>query len=99
MDITEIIENRSVILQVTGKDLAEFASDLIKRSKRELEESIASQKKESWLTANQVCDLLSVSMVTLHRWAKLNYLVPVMVGGRRLFSYTEVHSLLQKRTA
>lgn len=67
--------------------LRNFVNDLI--SERE------EVKKETYISANQVSNLLGVSKSTLWRWEKENYLVPVRVGNKLRYKESEVKQLME----
>ena len=52
-------------------------------------------KKETYISANQVSNLLGVSKSTLWRWEKENYLVPVRVGNKLRYKESEVKQLME----
>ncbi|MBK6699927.1 MAG: helix-turn-helix domain-containing protein [Saprospiraceae bacterium] len=53
-----------------------------------------SQKQQitskEWLTANEVCDLLKISLTTLHDWSWKGSLKKHKIGGRIRFRHDEV---------
>lgn len=62
-----------------------------------------SQKKASkkasantYLTRQEVCELLHISFPTLHRWVNLNILSCYKIGRRSLFKAKEVEATLVK---
>lgn len=52
-------------------------------------------KEETYLTRDQVMDMLNISPTTLWRWKKQDYLVPVEIGAKRLYLRSEVERLLK----
>ena len=68
---------------------------LIAEVKRELEQTIADEKAETYLSREKVAEILEVSKGTLWRWQKLNYLVPIMVGGKRRYRRSDVKRILE----
>lgn len=95
MDINELVQNGSkVTIAVSIEDLKDFASDLIDRTKRELEQAVISDKSETYPTPQQVAKILGVDLVTLWRWKNRGYLVPVEIGGKRRYLMSHVKALL-----
>lgn len=97
MTIAELIKSgTNVTFAVSANDLRRWHEDVITSTQRRLEESVVDDKTERYLTAQQVCDKLSIDMSTLWRWAKRKYLVPLKVGGQRRYKLSEVESLLER---
>jgi len=95
MNINELVQNGSkVTIAVSIEDLKDFASDLIDRTKRELEQAVISDKAETYPSQQQVAKILGVDLVTLWRWKNRGYLLPVEIGGKRRYIMSEVKALL-----
>ena len=82
-------------VEITIGDLIEANMLLIAEVKRELEQTIADEKAETYLSREKVAEILEVSKGTLWRWQKLNYLVPIMVGGKRRYRRSDVKRILE----
>lgn len=82
-------------VEITISDLIEANMMLIAEVKRELEQTIADEKAETYLSREKVAEILEVSKGTLWRWQKLNYLVPIMVGGKRRYRRSDVKRILE----
>lgn len=82
-------------IEITLGDLVEANSLLIAEVKRQLEQTIADEKTETYLSREKVAEMLEVSTATLWRWQKLNYLVPIMVGGKRRYRRSDVLKILE----
>ena len=72
--------NRSLLAELLEQDSEE-------REKR--------SKEETYLTREQVMDMLNISPTTLWRWKKQNYLVPIEIGAKRLYLGSEVERLMR----
>lgn len=91
MNIADIIKSGiNVTLAISANDLREWHKEVIEDTKRQLEELIVSEKAESYLSAKQVCDMLSINLSTLWRWEKKGHLVPIKIGGQRAFKLSEI---------
>lgn len=82
-------------INVKLNDLLECNRHLIKETKEELEKQIAEANEESYPTVDEVATMLGVSKTTLWRWAKLKYLTPVEIGGKRRYKMSDVKRLLE----
>ena len=76
-------------------DLVEFGNILISNVKSELEQTIADQRAETYLSIEKVMDMLGVCRGTLWRWQKVGYLVPINVGGQRRYRMSDVNNILK----
>ena len=72
----------------------DFAIFLIKNTKTELEAEVIAQQNESYLTRLETADFLKVDQATLWRWAKRGYLMPVEVGGKRMYRKSDLQRIL-----
>lgn len=84
-------------VEITLGDLVEANSLLIDEVKRQLEQTIADENAETYLSRKKVAEMLEVSTGTLWRWQKLNYLVPIMVGGKRRYRRSDVMKILGEK--
>ena len=95
LDLIEIAKHcPGLKVEISIGDLIEANTLLIAEVKRELEQSIADEKAETYLSRETVAEMLEVSTATLWRWQKLNYLVPIMVGGKRRYRKSDVMKIL-----
>ena len=76
---------------ISAADLERILRNLVNDLISEREEV----KKETYISANQVSNLLGVSKSTLWRWEKENYLVPVRVGNKLRSKESEVKQLME----
>lgn len=83
-------EAPGTIIAVQVGDLVEANNQLIDKVRADLEKEITERNTATMLTREMVMELFNVSSVTLWRWAKRGYLVPVMVGGQRRYKSTDV---------
>ena len=83
------------IISVRLADLLEANEALIERAKAQLEEHIADQRTEAYLSRQKVAEVLDVDLSTLHRWAQRKVLVPLTIGGKRKYKRSDVMRLLE----
>ena len=79
---------------ISAADLERILRNLVNDLISEREEV----KKETYISANQVSNLLGVSKSTLWRWEKENYLVPVRVGNKLRYKESEVKQLMEGKS-
>ena len=88
MNINEFANSgMNVSVTVTANDLLQFASHLIKETKKELEN----------LTPDEACMKLHINRTTLWRWHKTGYLTHVEAGGKRLYRQSDINAALSKQ--
>ena len=85
----------SLQVTITLGDLMEANTLLIADTKRELEQLITDQNAETYPSRDKVMEMLGVSEATLWRWAKIGYLVPLNVGGKRRYRMSDVKRMLE----
>ena len=71
-----------------------FSNELIKSTKKELEAELIAQQAVRYLTRAESCEMLKLDQSTLFRWAKRGYLVPIEVGGRRVYKLSDLKRIL-----
>ena len=80
---------------ITLGDLVEANNLLIAEAKQQLEQTITDQNTETYPSREKVMEMLDVSETTLWRWAKIGYLVPLNVGGKRRYKLSDVKRILE----
>lgn len=81
-------------ITIQKSDLLDFANLLITQTKNQLEAEVTAQKNESYLTRLETCDFLKVDQATLWRYAKRGYLMPIEVGGKRMYRKSDLQRIL-----
>ncbi len=95
MELSNLIQTGANInVTISLDDLRTFSNELIQQTKTDLEAVVNAELAETHLTTNQVSDYLGVNLSTLWRWAKRGYIVPIEVGGKRLYKMSEVKAIL-----
>lgn len=100
-DLFSIIQNGNgnIKLEVTGEDLLIFSNRLINQAKEELSTVLAEERKEKYLTKEEVKQLCDVCDTTLWHWARKNYLKPVKVGNKVRYRQSDIQKLLNGKTS
>lgn len=99
-NIMSMMENgANITVAITLEDLNRFLREVIAETKKELEEQIAEDKGERYLSIKQVCEMLDIDPSSLWRWRKRGYLVPVEVGGKRRYKMSDIRRILNGRAA
>lgn len=97
MSLQEIIQSgANVSITIATSDLLQFANHLIRSAKEELESSILAKKQETYVKPKDASKILQVDLSTLWRWNKMGYLIPIEVGGKRLYKQSDIDAILNK---
>lgn len=86
------------ITQVHGISPEEFKQEIIagvKKSLKEFGKTFRPAEDEVWLTRNQLKDMLSVSLTTIHNWCNEGVLKPYKIGCQTRFKKKEVIEILE----
>ncbi len=90
MNVGELLKcGSNVTISVSGADLKEFGMALIAEAKTLAQP----QQPERYLSTDQVCQMLNVSVGTLWRWNKSGYLSSVKVGRRPMYRQSDIDRL------
>ena len=84
-----------LVVSIKVGDLIEANSLLIEQARAQLEQKIADASGETYLSKDKVCQMLDVSVTTLWRWAKQNYLVPISYGGQKRYRKSDVERIVE----
>lgn len=83
---------------MSAEDLKAFGMNLLSEyAAQEAKKKEAAADEETFLTANQVCELLHVDRSTLWRWKKEGYLIPANVGSRMRYGMREIKKVMEER--
>lgn len=90
--LNPVPDNCTVQLVVNESDLRSIIEGIISDTIVKYDEN---NKKEKYLTTDEVMEILKVTRPTLWRWAKDHYLVPIKVGKRTLYRESDVSKLIE----
>ena len=93
MNLDNLFQNEpTTILAIRADQMREAIDYAISKTKSEFEEK---QIPEQYLTPKQTTKKLEVSLSTLWRWDKENYLKPVAIGGKRRYKLSDINEILK----
>lgn len=96
-DLIELAKScPDLTISVRLSDLIEANRELIEETKRELEQSLAETKKETYLTREKVMEMLEVAPSTLWRWEKCGYLIPISIGTKKRYRQSDILKILER---
>ena len=85
----------SLQVTITLGDLVEANTLLIAEAKQQMQQLIADNAAESYLSRDKVMEMLGVSECTLWRWARMHYLTPLSIGGKKRYRKSDIDRILQ----
>lgn len=98
IDIAELAKHcPNVTISIKIGDLIEANKQLVEDLRISLEKQIRDEHEERYLSSDDVCDMLNVSKPTLWRWEKIDYLIPIRVGGKVRYKLSEVKQILDDK--
>jgi len=84
------------LITITPEDLNQPIFDYIDKKFDELKLHLQPQQQTKYLTRLEVCELLNVSLVTLHTWNKNGKLKAYGIGGRVLYLQEDIDNAIIK---
>lgn len=91
MSVKEILDSgANITLAISPHDLEEFANLILTAREQERRDI------EELLSINSVCSILDVDRVTLWRWEKAKYLMPITIGKAKKYKKTDILNLINK---
>lgn len=85
----------NVIYQISKNDLEEMFISFLE--KREAEAKAEAANEERLLDSGEVETMLKVDKTTLWRWGKREYLVPLKLGGKNRYRFSDVKRIMEGR--
>lgn len=79
---------------ITHEELQNQFSQEIKKHFNDLKGHLQLQKPTDYLTRQQVADMLSVDLSTVHNWTNQGKLIPYGIGRRVYFKRSEIDNAL-----
>ena len=93
-----LASDANVILQISAKDLKEFAQNILVGAKSvAMIEAEAAATSDQLLTIDEASELLSVSKMTLYRWDQNGILKKVEIGGKRRYRKSDIERIVGTR--
>lgn len=98
-DIMSLLEdgNTGIVLQVTGRDLLNFANAIMDRACESEKQRAAEAGTKKYLTKKEVMALLGVCDATLWHWNRNRYLCPIKVGRKVFYDRKAVMSIMSNK--
>lgn len=86
----------NTILQVDRSELRAELKELYAEIRMEAERAAIIKASERLITPEQAADTLKVSKVTLWRWEKSGYLIPISIGGKKRYRNSDIAKIIEK---
>ncbi len=85
------------LIQVYEIDPEEFKNEILEGIEKllgEFSKKFTPKEPEIWLSRKDVCELLGVSIVTIHNWSKEGILTAYKIGSRIRFRKSDIDQTL-----
>lgn len=76
--------------------IQEIKKEIIPELKAELSKEFQPKEPTSYLTRQEVCEMLHIDLSTLHRWRKDGILIAYGLGNRIYFKRNEIEEFLNR---
>ncbi|UWX60382.1 helix-turn-helix domain-containing protein [Chryseobacterium oranimense] len=76
--------------------IREIKKEIIPELKEQLKEEFQPKEPTSYLTRNEVCEMLHIDLSTLHRWRKGGTLIAYGLGNRIYFKRNEIDEFINR---
>lgn len=76
--------------------IREIKKEIIPELKEQLKEEFQPKEPTSYLTRNEVCEMLHIDLSTLHRWRKDGTLIAYGLGNRIYFKRNEINEFINR---
>lgn len=83
-------------IQVTPEQLQDAILEGVKRQLDDLKKNFEPKTPNEYLTRNEVSEMLSVDLSTVHNYTKKGILQAYQIGGRVYYKRTEVENSIVK---
>ena len=82
----------NISVTISLDDLREFVTELVENGTATAPAPVEVERSREFMTRDEVCEYLGVTMPTLHRWNKLGYLTNVHVGRKVRYRREDVEA-------
>jgi excisionase family DNA binding protein len=76
--------------------IREIKKEIIPELREQLKEEFQPKEPTSYLTRNEVCEMLHIDLSTLHRWRKEGTLIAYGLGNRIYFKRNEIDEFINR---
>ena len=91
------MENSIILHSTPLKDFRDIIGNIVEEKLKQFKpETLQTNANSEYLTRREVCDLLKISLATLHYYSKDGILKGYRIGGRVLYKTAEVNSSVQE---
>lgn len=92
MDLLNLLQdNANVNITISAGQLMEVVDYAIQKTKAEFEQK---QIPETYIKRKKAAELLNITLSTLWRWERENYLMPVKQGGKVLYKQSDIDRII-----
>lgn len=98
LSVNEILKQGvNISITLKANDLIDFANYILEKRETEKEQDYLKSQNAKYLTRLETCDFLKIEQSTLWRYKQKKILMPVKVGGRLVYKFSDIKNLLEGR--
>lgn len=86
----------TTIYQVSESDLENVMQRMFNGMLAEATKIAEVKARDMLITPEQAAETLKVSKVTLWRWEKSGYLIPISIGGKKRYRNSDIAKIMEK---
>jgi predicted DNA-binding transcriptional regulator AlpA len=96
-DIKELIQSgASIKIEITAEDLKNFGNEIATKSLEAIQNQASQESDSQYLTGQKVCEILSISRVTLWQWDKKEITKPIRFGNLKRYRRSDIDAMGQE---
>jgi predicted DNA-binding transcriptional regulator AlpA len=98
LDILEISKHLPDLnVTVKASDLLNMMHSCIQEAREELKQLVTDANTETYISREKAAEIFGVCKVTIWRWRKGDYLVPIKIGRKVRYKMSDIKRLLGER--
>lgn len=91
--------NDNITINVGAADLRSIIAEMVQDELTRRAQAVEANKEKPTLSRKEAADMLGVTFMTLNRWARDEYLVPVKIGYKVRYRLSDVENILLNRNS
>lgn len=83
-----------ITISMSAEDLKKVVNGMVNDERTRIQNAIETNREKPTVTRKEAARLLGVALPTLWKWAKSGYLIPVKIGTKVLYRYSDIEKML-----
>jgi excisionase family DNA binding protein len=94
LEFDKLAEQGNIMLQVSARDLTEFANKLLSERENMMEERVRLLKEEHYYSTKEVEKKFGVSKPTIYKWQREGFIKARKLGGKNVWLHSEIEKMM-----